>query len=53
MTVIDSVKSTKHQWNHLSSEQVVRLLKTDSKIGLSFTAAAKRRDRLGPNTQSG
>ena len=52
MTLIDSAKSTKQQWPHLSSEQVVRLLKTDSKMGLSFTAA-ERRDRLGPNTQSG
>lgn len=49
MTVIDSAKSTKHPWHHLSSEQVIRLLKTDSKMGLSFTAVAERRDRFGSN----
>ena len=49
MTVIDNAKSKKHQWHHLSSEQVIRLLKTDSNMGLSFTAVAERRDRFGSN----
>jgi cation-transporting P-type ATPase F len=49
MAVLDSVKSTEQQWHHLSQEQVVRLLKTDPEQGLSFTEAAERHDRFGPN----
>jgi cation-transporting P-type ATPase F len=49
MVVLDNVKSTEQQWHHLSQEQVVHLLKTDSEQGLSFTEAAERHDRFGPN----
>lgn len=49
MVVLDSVKSTEQQWHHLSQEQVIRSLKTDPEQGLSFTEAAERHDRFGPN----
>ncbi|MBD2103964.1 cation-transporting P-type ATPase [Leptolyngbya sp. FACHB-261] len=46
---MDSLKSAEHQWHHLSNEQVARLLKTDLESGLSFTEAAERHERFGPN----
>ena len=49
MAVLESVKSKKQQWHHLSAEQVVRLLKTDPEQGLSFEEIADRRDCFGFN----
>ncbi|MBW4542415.1 MAG: cation-transporting P-type ATPase [Myxacorys chilensis ATA2-1-KO14] len=41
--------STKHQWHHLSIQEVVRFLETDSETGLSVQDADERHERFGAN----